>query len=78
LLVKVTKLSNAVQAFGNKLDQSLTKYLKQLGWSRFQERKSILEVQQVTPNELRHGIGYGAMFFAVYTVPVKIWSREKC
>lgn len=77
LLLKVERLSNAVQILGKKLDQSLTRYLKQKSWSRFQKRKSMLDVQQVTPNEMRYGIGYGAMFFAVYTVPVKIWSPEK-
>lgn len=77
LLVKVTQLSNAVQALGKKLDQSLTRYLKHIGWTRFQKRKSILEIQQVTTNEIRHGISYGAMFYAVHTVPVKVWPREK-
>jgi hypothetical protein len=62
---------------GKKLDQSLVKYLKHLGWSRFQKRESILEIQQVTPNELRHGISYGAMFYAVYTVPVKVWPQNR-
>jgi hypothetical protein len=76
LLVKVPRLSNAVKALEKKLDQSLLKYLKQLGWSRFRKRQSILEIQQVTPNELRHGVSYGAMFFAVYNVPVKVWPPK--
>jgi hypothetical protein len=73
LLVMVSHLSNRVKALGEMLDQSLVKRLKQLDWSRFQTTQSILEVQQVTPNEVRRGIGYGAMFFAVYTVPIKVW-----
>jgi hypothetical protein len=77
LLVKVPRLSDAMKALGKKLDQSLVRYLKQLGWSRFRKRQSILEVQQVTPNELRHGIGYGAMFFAVYTAPIKVWPQNR-
>lgn len=77
LLVKIPRLSNAVKAFGKKLDRSLTKYLTQLGWSRFRKRQSILEVQQVTPNELRHGVSYGAMFYSVYTAPVKVWSSRR-
>jgi len=76
LLVKVPHLSNAIKAFGKKLDQSLTHCLQQLGWSRFQKRQSILEIQQVTPNELRHGISYGAMFHAVYSRPEKIWPKN--
>jgi hypothetical protein len=77
LLVKIPRLSHAVKVLGKKLDQGLTKYLKQLGWSRFRTRQSVLEIQQVTPNEMRHGVSYGAMFYAVYTVPVKVWPRDR-
>jgi hypothetical protein len=77
LLVKVPRLSTVVKVLGRKLDGGLVKCLKRLGWQRFRMLQSILEVQQVTPNELRHGIGYGAMFCAVYTVPVKVWPRDR-
>lgn len=76
LLVKTPRLSDAMKALGKKLDQSLIKSLKQLGWPRFRSRQSVLEIQQVTPDELRHGVSYGAMFYAVYSVPVKVWSRS--
>ena len=77
LLVKVPRLSNALKALEKTLDKGLVKHLKQLNWSRFRKQKSILEVQQVTPNELRHGIGYGAMFSAVYNVPIKVWPPKR-
>jgi hypothetical protein len=77
LLVMVSHLSNTVKALGEMLDQSLVKCLKQLDWSRFQKTQSILEVQQVTPNEIRRGISYGAMFYAVYTVPKKVWAQNR-
>jgi len=77
LLVKVPRLSDAIKPLSKKLDQSLLRYLSQLGWSRFRKRQSILEIQQVTPNELRHGVSYGAMFAAVYNVPVKIWPPKR-
>lgn len=77
LLVKVPRLSNAIKTFEKKLGQNLTYCLQQLGWSRFRRHQSILEVQQVTSNELRHGIGYGAMFHAVYSVPVKVWPLKR-
>lgn len=76
LLVKVPQLSNAIQSLGRRLDYCLLNYLKQLGWSRFRKKQSILEIQQVTPNELRHGICYGAMFCAVYSAPVKVWPHS--
>ena len=77
LLVKVPRLSNSVKALGKALDKGLVKRLDQLHWSRFRKRKSILEVQQVTSNELRHGVSYGAMFCAVYSAPVKLWPPER-
>jgi hypothetical protein len=77
LLVKVPRLSNKIKVLNKKLDQSLLQCLKQLGWPRVRNRQSILEIQQVTLNELRHGVGYAAMFSAVYTAPVKVWPQAK-
>ena len=76
LLIMVSKLSKKVKLLSEVLDNILVKYLRQLGWSRFQTSHSILEIQQVTPNEVRRGISYGAMFYAVYTVPVKVWPKN--
>lgn len=77
LLVKVPRLSNTIKTVGKRLDQNLTTCLKQLSWSRFRKHQSILEIQQMTSNELRHGIGYGAMFYAVYSAPVKVWPLKR-
>ena len=77
LLVKVPRWSDTVKILGRRLDRSLVKALRQLNWPRFQKQQSILDIQQVTLNELRRGIGYGAMFHAVYTVPVKVWPRSR-
>ena len=62
LLLKVPRLSDTLKMLGKKLDKNLVKCLKKMGWQRIQTRQSVLEVQQVTPNELRHAVGYGAMF----------------
>lgn len=77
LLVKVPRLSSSMKALGKKLDESLVKCIKQLNWSRFRKLDSILDVQQVTVNEVRRGIGFGAMFCAVYSVPVKVWPQYR-
>jgi len=77
LLVKVSHLSNAIKIIGKALDKSLLKHLKQMGWSRFQKRQTVLEVQQVTTDELRHGVSYGAMFYAVHSVPVRVWPPKR-
>ena len=76
LLVKVPRLSNAIKSFGKMLDQSLVHYLKKLKWSRFRGHQSILEIQQVTQNELHHAVSYGAMFCAVYNIPMKVWPPK--
>jgi hypothetical protein len=76
LLAKVPRLSKQLKALSNKLDNGLVKCLKRLNWPRFDKCQSILEVQQVTLNELSHGTGYAAMFFAVYTVPVQVWPLD--
>ena len=76
LLIKVPRLLSAVRSLGKNLDKSLVEHLKQLGWARFQKRHSILDVQQVTFSELRHGIGYGAMFSAVHSRPVRVWPLK--
>lgn len=73
LLARVPRLSSAIKTWSKKLDRCLVKSLKQLALPHFQNRQTILEIHQVTPPELRHGIGYGAMFFAVYNVPSKVW-----
>lgn len=77
LLVKVPHLSDAVKRLGKLLDGSLVKYLKQSGLPRFRKCQSVLDVQQVTLNELRHAVGYGAMFCAVYSAPLKVWPQHR-
>ena len=77
LLAKVPLLSTSIGTLGKKLDHGLVRYLTRLNWQRFQGSSSILDVQQVTLDELRHSIGYAAMFCAVYTAPVRVWPQDK-
>jgi len=73
LLVLVPRLMPPIKELGPLLDGEILNGLKHLGWSRFQDSKSIIEIQQVTPEEMRHGVCYGAMFSSVYTAPSQIW-----
>ena len=73
LLVLVPRLMSPIKELGPLLDGEILNGLKRLGWSRFQDSKSIIEIQQVTPEEMRHGVCYGAMFSSVYTAPSQIW-----
>jgi hypothetical protein len=62
-----------IKELGTMLDGELLKSLKHLHWLRFQDAKSVIEIQQVTPDEMRHGICYGAMFFSFYAAPSQVW-----
>jgi hypothetical protein len=73
LLLKVPSLLESIRALSRKLDTNLLNWLTRSGIPRFQERQSILEIQQVTIRELMHGVGYGAMFSAAYSIPKKVW-----
>jgi hypothetical protein len=73
LLVLVPQLLPPIKEFGARIDDEILKGLKRLSWSRFQDSKSIIEIQQVTPEEMRHSVCYGAMFFSVYAAPSQIW-----
>jgi hypothetical protein len=73
LLVLVPQLISSIQKLGPKLDQQVRQRLSGLNWSRFQWSTSVVEIQQVTPREIRHGICYGAMFASFYAAPTQIW-----
>jgi hypothetical protein len=77
LLAKVARISESLKVFAKKLDKNLAGYLREMGWSRFKEQRSVLDVQQVTLNELRHGVSYGAMFHAVHNRPIQVWPAKK-
>ena len=76
LLVLLARPLQTVRALSLMLDLGLVQCLKQLNWSRFQMHESLLEIQQVTPDEVRRRILYGAMFSSVYNAPYKIWPQR--
>ena len=73
LLVLVPQLMSSIQKLGPKLDQEIRQQLSCLNWSRFQLNTSVVEIQQVTPREIRRGVCYGAMFASFYAAPTQIW-----
>lgn len=77
LLILVPELFNPVGDFAKKLDHYMLKQLRRLRWSRFQKSTSIIEIQQVTPDEVRHQISYGAMFLSLYAAPVQVWPSRR-
>ena len=73
LLVLVPQLIPLIKELGTMLDVAFLTSLKRLPWSRFQDSKFVIEIQQVTPEEIRHGVCYGAMFFSYYATPSQVW-----
>lgn len=77
LLVLVPQLVPSIKELGAILDDTFLTALKHLAWSRFQDSKSVIEIQQVTPEEIRHGVCYGAMFFSYYAAPSQVWPEGR-
>ena len=73
LLILVPRLLPAINELGTMLDREILEQVKHFRWSRFKDSQSVLELQQVTPHEIRHGVCYGAMFYSLYTAPVQVW-----
>lgn len=73
LLMLVHRLLPSINELAKMLDCELLEQLKHISWSRFRDSQSVLELQQVTPYEIRHGVCYGAMFYSFYTAPVQVW-----
>ena len=76
LLILVPRLLPSINELGAELDREMLEQLQRFSWSRFQDSKSILEIQQVTPHEIRHGVCYGAMFYSFYTAPSQVWPPK--
>ncbi len=77
LLVLVTQPSAALTAFVAALDRALTADLHALGPTGFADRDSILDVNLITPKEVRLGLGYAVLLSAVSAAPLKVWTRER-
>jgi len=73
LLLLVPRLLPSINELGTMLDREILERLTHFSWSRFKDSQSILELQQVTPYEIRHGVCYGAMFFSLYAAPSQVW-----
>ena len=61
------------------LDRALQSNLRQLGWPRFagSGNTRFLDINLLTPRELRRGVGYAGLFSAFYSFPHRIWLRTR-
>ncbi len=76
MLVLVTAPSAALQSFIDSLDRALTMSLKYLPSPLFALRDTLLDVNLVTEDEARLGLGWATLLKSVFAPPYKIWSRE--
>ncbi len=59
------------------LDRALCSSLCRLGWSRFAGSARLLDINLLTPRELRRGVGYAGLFSAFYSFPHRVWLRGR-
>ncbi len=76
LLVRVVKTSAALEAFTATLDRALTAELRDLPSDRFTRLESVLDVNLVTDQQVRLGVGYAVLFSSLFAPPIKLWQRE--
>lgn len=73
LLLLVPQLMASIKDLNSKLDTQMLRQLQRPDWKRFWSSTTFVEVQQVTRDEVRHGVCYGAMFASYYAGPLQIW-----
>ena len=76
LLVEVNHPSPALSVLILALDRELTECLKTLPSGRFANLSFILDVNVLTPEDIRAGRGHATLLSSLYTPPLKIWGRE--
>jgi hypothetical protein len=76
LLVRVVRLSAALEAFIATLNRALTAELRNLPSDRFARLESVLDVNLVTEQQVRLGAGYAVLLSSVFAPAIKLWQRE--
>ncbi len=74
LLVLVTRPSAALEAFIATVNRALVTQLQNMGQPA--PRESVLDVNVFTQEEVRRGVGYGALLHSVSPPPQTLWQRE--
>src|SRR5512137_422726 len=77
LLLLVDEPSEGLEAFVREFDQALTRSIDTLRMPDCFECTSVLEVHQITPRDVRLGIGMAGLLSSVTTAPVRVWSRHE-
>jgi hypothetical protein len=76
LLVVVTSPSAALDALVAALDRALTGSLRSLPLPEFSKRGFVLDVNLITEEDVRLGVGYARLLSSVFMPPLQVWQRE--
>jgi len=77
LLVLMDEPSEGLDGFVKEFDQALTASIDQLRMPDCFECVSVLDVHQITPRDVRLGIGLAGLLSSVANAPVRVWSRHE-
>jgi hypothetical protein len=77
LLVLVDEFSSGLEDFVREFDQALTHSIDALRMPDCFECTSVLDVHQVTPQDVRLGIGMAGLLSSVANAPLRVWSRHE-
>lgn len=77
LLLLVDEPSAGLESFVAEFDQALTASIDALRMPECFECTSVLDVHQVTPRDVRLGIGMAGLLSSVASAPLRVWSRQE-
>jgi hypothetical protein len=77
LLLLVDEPSEGLDGFVREFDQTLTASIDALRMPECFECTSVLDVHQVTPRDVRLGIGLAGLLSSVANAPLRVWSRHE-
>ena len=77
LLLLVDEPSAGLDSFVREFDQALTGSIDALRMPECFECTSVLDVHQITPRDVRLGIGLAGLLSSVANAPLRVWSRHE-
>ncbi len=77
LLVLMDEPSEGLDGFVKEFDKAMTASIDQLRIPDCFECASVLDVHQMTPRDVRLGIGLAGLLSSVANAPVRVWSRHE-
>lgn len=77
LLLLVDEPSDGLEAFVGEFDRAMTASIDALRVPECFECTSVLDVHQVTPRDVRLGIGLAGLLSSVANAPLRVWGRHE-